>query len=102
MISGVFYMSVKRTFFEHTNSIVKNTGGDKMEYDAYQELANAIIVRAAEDYRTLLRLQRNYPNSSVIEQKIKELEYDIHTPFFQSLTTLDVDQIFADIKAEFM
>ena len=55
-----------------------------MEYDAYQELANAIIVRAAEDYRTLLRLQRNYPNNSVVEQKIKELEYDIHTPFFQS------------------
>ena len=44
MISGAFYMSVKRTFFEHTNSIVKNTGGDKMEYDAYQKLANAIIV----------------------------------------------------------
>lgn len=73
-----------------------------MEYDAYRELANAIIVRAAEDYRTLLRLQRNYPNSSVIEQKIKELEYDIHTPFFQSLTALNVDQIFADIKVEFM
>ena len=91
MISGAFYISVKRTFFEHTNSIVKNTGGDKMEYDAYQELANAIIVRAAEDYRTLLRLQRNYPNNSVVEQKIKELEYDIHTPFFQSLTALDVD-----------
>lgn len=100
MISGAFYVSVKRTFFEHTNSIVKNTGDDKMEYDAYQELANAIIVRAAEDYRTLLRLQRNYPNNSVVEQKIKELEYDIHTPFFQSLTALDVDQIFAEILKE--
>lgn len=72
-----------------------------MEYDAYQELANAIIVRAAEDYRTLLRLQRNYPNSSVVEQKIKELEYDIHTPFFQSLTSLDVDQLFSEIKTKY-
>lgn len=72
-----------------------------MEYDAYQELANAIIVRAAEDYRTLLRLQRNYPNNSVVEQKIKELEYDIHTPFFQSLTSLDVDQLFSEIKTKY-
>ena len=72
-----------------------------MEYDAYQELANAIIVRAAEDYRTLLRLQRNYPNNSVVEQKIKELEYDIHTPFFQSLTSLDVDRLFAEIKTKY-
>ena len=65
-----------------------------------ERFLNTIIVRAAEDYRTLLRLQQNYPNNSVVEQKIKELEYDIHTPFFQSLTALDVDQIFTDIKAE--
>ena len=49
-----------------------------MEHDGYQELANAIA-----------------------ESRIRELEHDVHTSFFQSLTTLDVDRIFAEIRAEF-
>ena len=48
-----------------------------MEHDGYQELANAIVIRAAKDYR------------------------NVHTSFFQSLTTLDVDRIFSEIRAKF-
>ena len=72
-----------------------------MGHNGYQELANAIIIRAAEDYRILLRLRYKYPDKMEVPCRIKELENDIHTPFFQSLTTLDIDQVFDEIRAEF-
>lgn len=72
-----------------------------MGHNGYQELANAIIIRAAEDYRILLRLRYKYPDKKEVLCRIKELENDIHTPFFQSLTTLDIDQVFDEIRAEF-
>ena len=72
-----------------------------MEHDSYQELANAIVIRAAKDYRILLRFHQKHPDNAIAENRIRELERDVHTSFFQSLTTLDVDRIFAEIRAEF-
>ena len=72
-----------------------------MEHDGYQELANAIVIRAAKDYRILLRFHQKHPDNAIAENRIRELERDVHTSFFQSLTTLDVDMIFAEIRAEF-
>ena len=72
-----------------------------MEHDGYQELANARVIRAAKDYRILLRFHQKHPDNSIAENRIRELERDVHTSFFQSLTTLDVDRIFAEIRAEF-
>lgn len=72
-----------------------------MEHDGYQELANAIVIRAANDYRILLRFHQKHPDNAIAGSKIRELERDVHTSFFQSLTTLDVDRIFAEIRAEF-
>ena len=72
-----------------------------MEHDGYQELANSIVIRAAKDYRILLRFYQKHPDNAIAESRIMELEHDVHTSFFQSLTTLDVDRIFAEIRAEF-
>lgn len=72
-----------------------------MEHDGYQELANAIVIRAAKDYRILLRFHQKHPDKAIAESRIRELERDVHTSFFQSLTTLDVERIFAEIRAEF-
>lgn len=72
-----------------------------MEHDGYQELANAIVIRAAKDYRILLRFHKKHPDNAIAENRIRELERDVHTSFFQSLTTLDVDRIFSEIRAEF-
>jgi len=72
-----------------------------MEHDGYRELANAIVIRAAKDYRILLRFHQKHPDNAIAEYRIRELERDVHTSFFQSLTTLDVDRIFAEIRAEF-
>lgn len=72
-----------------------------MEQECYEELANAIIVRAAKDYRVLLKYRKKHPDNAAVERRITELEREIHTPFFQSLTKLNVDKIFATIRAEY-
>ncbi len=72
-----------------------------MEHYGYRELANAIVIRAAKDYRILLRFYQKHPDNAIAGSRIRELERDVHTSFFQSLTTLDVDRIFAEIRAEF-
>lgn len=72
-----------------------------MENENYQELANAIIIRVAKDYRILLRYRQKHPGNAEIERRINKLEREIHTPFFQSLTKLNVDEIFLAIKSEY-
>ena len=72
-----------------------------MEQYGYRELANAIVIRAAKDYRILLRFYQKHPDNAIAGSRIRELEHDVHTSFFQSLTTLDVDRIFSEIRAEF-
>ena len=59
-----------------------------MENENYQELANAII-------------RQKHPGNAEIERRINKLEREIHTPFFQSLTKLNVDEIFSAIKSEY-
>ncbi len=70
--------------------------------DPYQELANAIVLQAVEDFRFLLKRLSVDPNDSVALREMQELELDIHTSFFQSLTTLDIDKLFFDVKDQFL
>ena len=72
-----------------------------MEIENYQELANAIIIRAAKDYRILLRYRQKHTGNAEIERSINKLEREIQTPFFQSLTKLNVDELFSAIKSEY-
>ena len=44
------------------------------ELDPYQELANAIVVMAAKDYRHALRIQHRNPDSQAARIKIDEIE----------------------------
>lgn len=70
--------------------------------DSYQELANAIVLQAVEDFRFLLKGLSVGPNDSGALREMQELELDIHTSFFQSLTALDIDKLFSDVKEQFL
>lgn len=59
-----------------------------MSYDGFQELQNAIVLRAADDYRILLKKQLKNPGNKEIARKIRKLEREIHTPFFRALHDL--------------
>lgn len=69
---------------------------------AYENLANAVVLQAVEDYRDLLNRLAIFPNDPTTLRELRDLEQDIHTPFFQSLTKLDIDKLFADVKAQFL
>ncbi|MGN1340471.1 MAG: hypothetical protein ACI4WS_09275 [Oscillospiraceae bacterium] len=69
---------------------------------AYENLANAVVLQAVEDYRDLLKRLTIFPNDPATLRELRDLEQDIHTPFFQSLTKLDIDKLFDDVKAQFL
>lgn len=73
-----------------------------MAYDGYEALANEVVAQAAEDYRFLLKTQTANPDDQAIAQQIRKLEDEIHTPFFQSLTRLDIDWLFGKVRDEFL
>lgn len=69
---------------------------------AYENLANAVVLQAVEDYRDLLKRLTIFPNDPATLRELRDLEQDIHTPFFQSLTKLDIDKLFDAVKAQFL
>ena len=66
---------------------------------AYRELGNAIIVRAAEDYRNALD-GKTYSVKKPPEALIKELEKFFHSPWYRALTKLNGDFLIEQLKRE--
>jgi len=64
----------------------------KTERRAYEELGNAIIKKAVEDYRQVLRERK--------KKKIKECEAFFRSGYYRILTKLDAEYLIDRIKAE--
>ena len=66
--------------------------------DAYERLANAIIIQAARDYkRTLKRLKKNPKNKEVMDEAMK-LEDFFHSEWYEFLTSLDGDLLIKKLR----
>ena len=65
---------------------------------AYQEVANAIVKQAAEDYRKALN-GVGYSKKPA-EWVIKEIERFFHSPYFETLTTVSGDYLIEKLKQE--
>ena len=65
---------------------------------ACQELANAIVARAAEDYRNALK-GIGYDKKSP-EKVIKEVEKFFHSHYFKTLTRADGDYLIEKLRQE--
>ena len=64
----------------------------------YQDLANAIVVQAAEDYRNALKgISYNHYSSEII---IKTLEKFFKSGYFKILTNVSGDYIIYKLKEE--
>ncbi len=72
----------------------------KPELDPYQELANAIIVMAAKDYRHALRIQRRNPDSKAAQIKIDEIERFFRSEWYQVLTNVDGEMLMRRLREE--
>lgn len=57
--------------------------------DAYETLANAIILLAVKDYRAAYRRLMRFPNDRMARNTIKEITEFFHSGYFSVLTKLD-------------
>ena len=66
----------------------------------YQELANAIVVRAAEDYRDALKKLKFNPNNRIALDTAKECERFFRSQWYQALTTVDGEMLMRKLRQE--
>lgn len=68
------------------------------EQEAYENLANAIIKLAADDYKSaLIRLKRN-PESESAKQDVARQEKFFYSEWFEVLTDLDPSYLIRKMK----
>ena len=68
--------------------------------DPYGDLANAIIIKACNDYRAALkRVKKNPENKNAIDEALS-LERFFKSPWYQVLTSVDGEFLIRKIRAE--
>lgn len=68
--------------------------------EAYQNLANAIVKNAADDYRAALRgLERN-PESAGYQADAKKIERFFRSPWYQMLTDVDGEYLIRRLQED--
>ena len=68
--------------------------------DPYQELANAIVVRAADDYRDALKKLKYNPNHRIALDTTAECERFFRSQWYQALTTVDGEMLMRKLRQE--
>jgi len=68
--------------------------------DAYEALANAIILQAVKDFRAAYRRLRRFPNDRLAARTVSEITEFFHSGYFTILTTLDGPELLKRIIAE--
>ena len=72
----------------------------RQELDPYQELANAIVIMAAKDYRHALRIQRRNPDSQAAKTKIDMVELFFRSDWYRLLTDIDGEMLIRKLREE--
>ena len=66
----------------------------------YEELANAIILQAVQDYRRALRALRRNPSIVLAEDVKTEVERFFLSDWFQALTNIDGEYMVKKLQEE--
>ena len=73
---------------------------NKQTGNAYENLANAIIVQAAEDYRRLWkRAKKNPANREALDEAL-QIERFFRSGWYQTLTSVDGECLIRRLQAE--
>lgn len=67
----------------------------------YENLANAIILTAVEDYRRVLKRYVKNPKSKEVMADVKELERFFKSSWYSALTSVDGEFLIRKIRAEY-
>ena len=68
--------------------------------DPYQNLANAIILQAAKDYRLARRKLRRKPRNEDAKFMVKDCEDFFRSDWFKMLTDVDGEMILRKLQEE--
>lgn len=66
----------------------------------YENLANAIILRAVDDYRKVLRILSKHPHNRAAQDDYREIEQFFRSGWFGILTQLNPEMLMKQLKAE--
>ena len=67
----------------------------------WEELANAVIIRAAEDWRSAMRRLQKHPSDASAKRRIRETEEFFLSEVYMLLTTYDGHTLLKRLKEEF-
>ena len=68
--------------------------------DFYTELANAIVIQAAKDYRKALKTLKRHPRYEPAQATVAEVEEFFHSAWYRTLTAVDADMLMTKIRRE--
>lgn len=68
--------------------------------DNYQELANAIVLLAVQDYRKALKKLLIFPHNRMMTSEIRKLERFFRSSYCKSLTDIDAETLIKKLRQE--
>ena len=68
--------------------------------DFYTELANAIVIQAAKDYRKALKTLKRYPRYEPAKAMVAEVEEFFRSEWYRTLTSVDAEMLMRKIWRE--
>ena len=68
--------------------------------DPYEKLANAIILRAVQDYRAALKRLKKHPNKKDVENEVVKIEKFFQSQWYQALTSVDGEYLINRLRKE--
>lgn len=68
--------------------------------DAYENLANAIILLAVKDYRQVLKLLSKNPHSRSAMAAVNEMERFFRSDWYETLTSVDGEMLIRKLREE--
>ena len=68
--------------------------------DNWEALANAIVLKAVDDYRKARRRVRRFPGQKGSQERIREVELFFRSRWFLMLTDMDGKTILENLKRE--
>ena len=66
----------------------------------WEDLANAIILQAVEDYRKARKRVRTRPDQKIAQATIREVESFFRSRWFAQLTDIDSEMLIKRLKEE--
>ena len=70
------------------------------DLEAYQALANAIIIQAVKEYRSALQLLKQKPQNKKAKGIALEIERFFHSDWYRKLTSLDSEDLINRLRKE--